>query len=167
MDKELFLPLAFLGVVLLIIVIILVKVLATKIKNTYIRRKYKLSNEQIYGQDKATEKLIALQNLVDELYKKIDKRYEQFLPNLYDVNSLSETNIKLLKIEKSNKYLSSRLDDKTNLEYEKLKRKYAQVDELIKSINPSGNRASKILSDIISDAAVSYTHLTMLNKLYY
>lgn len=101
MDKELFLPLAFLGVVLLIIVIILVKVLATKIKNTYIRRKYKLSNEQIYGQDKATEKLIALQNSVDELYKKIDKRYEQFLPNLYDVNSLSETNIKLLKIEKA------------------------------------------------------------------
>lgn len=38
MDKELFLPLAFLGVVLLIIVIILVKVLATKIKNTYIRK---------------------------------------------------------------------------------------------------------------------------------
>lgn len=70
MDKELFLPLAFLGVVLLIIVIILVKVLATKIKNTYIRKKYKLSNEQIYGQDKATEKLIALQNSVDELYKK-------------------------------------------------------------------------------------------------
>ena len=66
MDKELFLPLAFLGVVLLIIVIILVKVLATKIKNTYNRKKYKLSNEQIYGQDKATEKLIALQNSVDD-----------------------------------------------------------------------------------------------------
>lgn len=165
MDKELFLPLAFLGVVLLIIVIILVKVLATKIKNTYIRRKYKLSNEQIYGQDKATEKLIALQNSVDELYKKIDKRYEQFLPNLYDVNSLSETNIKLLKIEKSNKYLSSRLDDKTNLEYEKLKRKYAQVDELIKSINPSGNRASKILSDIISDADYVKQIILLKNKI--
>lgn len=165
MDKELFLPLAFLGVVLLIIVIILVKVLATKIKNTYIRRKYKLSNEQIYGQDKATEKLIALQNSVDELYKKIDKRYEQFLPNLYDVNSLSETNIKLLKIEKSNKYLSSRLDDKNNLEYEKLKRKYAQVDELIKSINPSGNRASKILSDIISDADYVKQIILLKNKI--
>ncbi len=165
MDKELFLPLAFLGVVLLIIVIILVKVLATKIKNTYIRRKYKLSNEQIYGQDKATEKLIALQNSVDELYKKVDKRYEQFLPNLYDVNSLSETNIKLLKIEKSNKYLSSRLDDKNNLEYEKLKRKYAQVDELIKSINPSGNRASKILSDIISDADYVKQIILLKNKI--
>lgn len=87
------------------------------------------------------------------------------MPNLYDVNSLSETNIKLLKIEKSNKYLSSRLDDKTNLEYEELKRKYTQVDELIKSINPSGNRASKILSDIISDVDYVKQIILLKNKI--
>lgn len=55
------------------------------------------------------------------------------------------------------------MDDKTNLEYEELKRKYAQVDELIKSINPSGNRASKILSDIISD--VDYVKQIILLKI--
>lgn len=57
------------------------------------------------------------------------------------------------------------MDDKTNLEYEKLKRKYAQVDELIKSINPSGNRASKILSDIISDADYVKQIILLKNKI--
>ena len=66
---------------------------------------------------------------------------------------------------KSNQFFSSRLDDKNNLEYEKLKRKYAQVDELIKSINPSGNRASKILSDIISDADYVKQIILLKNKI--
>ena len=46
-----------------------------------------------------------------------------------------------------------------------MKRKYAQVDELIKSINPSGNRASKILSDIISDADYVKQIILLKNKI--
>ena len=46
MDKELFLPLAFLGVVLLIIVIILVKVLATKIMSRPRGRDFRVSGRE-------------------------------------------------------------------------------------------------------------------------